>query len=143
MIFDNQIKALADVHQYNATVSSMKCTTGEQYSGDTFIRSFDMLEITVLDDAFIASDIPNKTCNLIPKEYPEGSVINLWHDEGFIYQLMSDGKMLLPYESLIKSVNAHRDNNRGAMYFFVFIVFWFFSFKPFFRAVLNKQKKSR
>ena len=129
------VTSLDNVRQYNTTVSNMRCVVTDVEDEETGnIRRFIDLELSSGADLFAAFDVNHRMCQTIKKEYPSGAQINVWHQDGVIYQLKSDDRMLLSYRLLKPRIRAFQTQNTY-LYFFCLICLWMLSFKTFVNAL--------
>lgn len=129
------VTSLDNVRQYNTTVSDMRCVVTDIEDEETEkIRRYIDLELSSGADLFAAFDINHRMCQTIKKEYPSGSNIKVWHQDGVIYQLKSGDRMLLSYRLLKPRIRAFQTQNT-LYYIFGLLFIWLLCFKTFVNAV--------
>lgn len=129
------VTSLDNVRQYNTTVSDMRCVVTDIEDEETGkVRRYIDLELSSGADLFAAFDINHRMCQTIKQEYPSGSNIKVWHQDGVIYQLKSDDRMLLSYRLLKPRIRAFQTQNTLYYIFGLFFI-WLLCFKTFVNAV--------
>lgn len=104
------VPALEDVHKYSAMLDSVRCKKERIFEDDDSYMYYHLL-LESQQHQFSAFDIHPSKCQAIARRLSPEEKVDIWHEDGLIYQLEFQNIKLLPYDYLKTSILGHQTSD--------------------------------
>ncbi|MBO9491185.1 hypothetical protein J7384_12505 [Endozoicomonas sp. G2_1] len=123
-----QIPSLNELHQYQSYIENARCLTTIEIDEETDKQYYHYdLKLVSFEQSFFAINLPERQCKTLAKKLNRFQLVNIWHQEGLIYQLEDKKqKTLLNYEIMSVRIKNWRVSEALPYTFFILVVLGFF-----------------